>query len=99
MTANAKLLAELEDAVTNGTGERRTNMLRLVTDLFLGAADAYSDDQVELFDKVIGRLAHEANISDRAELANRLGPAPRAPSRVVSSLAVDDELQVAEPVL
>jgi uncharacterized protein (DUF2336 family) len=98
MISSAKLIAELEDAVASGSSERRTGMLRLVTDLFLGDAEAYSDEQVDLFDNVMGRLANEANVGARVELAQRLAPAPRAPSKVVSTLANDDELQVAEPV-
>jgi uncharacterized protein (DUF2336 family) len=99
MISSAKLIAELEDALASGSSERRTGMLRLVTDLFLGDADAYSDEQVDLFDNVMGRLANEAHVGARVELARRLAPAPRAPSKVVSTLAGDDELQVAEPVL
>jgi uncharacterized protein (DUF2336 family) len=99
MSSATTLLAELEDAVASGNNERRTGMLRMITDLFLDAADAYSDEQVGVFDDVMGRLADKANVDARAELAVRLAPVAQAPSGVVTKLAVDDELRVAEPVL
>lgn len=99
MAESATLLSELEDAVAHGSDERRAKMLRLVTDMFLAGAEAYSTEQVELFDDVIGQLAHNIEVTARAELARRLAPAEQAPIKVISSLASDDDIAVAAPVL
>jgi hypothetical protein len=99
MTQGASLLAELEDAVAHGSDERRAKMLRLVTDMFLAGAESYTDDQIDLFDDVIGQLAHDIEVSARAELARRLAPAGQAPIKVLSSLATDNDISVAAPVL
>ena len=40
------IIAELEDAVRDGTSAKRVNTLRGVTDLFLKDADRLSDEQV-----------------------------------------------------
>jgi uncharacterized protein (DUF2336 family) len=62
-------------------------------------ADNYSDDQVDLFDDVISRLAVKIEEQARAELAKRLAPVARAPIAVIRSLARDESIVVAAPVL
>lgn len=57
-----------------------------------------SDEQVEVFDVVIARLATAIEARARAELAERLADVPNAPRGVVRSLA-HDEITVARPVL
>ena len=57
MTASESLIVELEDAISSGTVERRIETLWRVTDLFIAGADQYSDNQIDLFDDVISRLA------------------------------------------
>ena len=48
------IIAELEDAVRNGSSEKRVGTLRQVTDLFLHEGDRLSEDQVQVFDDVLG---------------------------------------------
>jgi uncharacterized protein (DUF2336 family) len=74
-------------------------MLKGVTDLFVGGSGRYSDDQIELFADVIKRLVAELEVSARAELSNSLAPVSDAPISIVKSLALDDEIIVAAPVL
>jgi uncharacterized protein (DUF2336 family) len=76
----------------------RLESLRQVTDLFLRDAVALTDEQVELFDLVIARLAAAIETRARAELASRLADAPNAPRGVVRALA-HDEIMVARPIL
>ena len=56
------------------------------------------DDQVSVFDVVIGRLSRAIELRARIELSERLAPVPNAPSGVVRQLALD-EIAVARPVL
>jgi uncharacterized protein (DUF2336 family) len=97
--AQRSLIAEIEGAIASGSAERRVETLRRVTDLFLGRASDYSEVQVELFDEVISRLAHRIETKAREELANRLAPVGNAPREVVRSLARDEAIEVAGPVL
>jgi uncharacterized protein (DUF2336 family) len=99
MLAQQSLITELEDAISCGSVDRRLDTLRRVCDLFETGASMYSDEQVELFDDVIGRLATSIEATARAELANRLAPIANAPVNVVKSLAADDLIEVAGPVL
>ena len=93
------LIADLEEAIGSGTQSRRLETLRRVTDLFMSGAPSYSEDQVALFDDVIGRLAADIEARARSELSSRLANVPNAPINVVKKLAADDLAAVAAPLL
>ncbi len=93
------LIDELEVAIASGTSESRVAALHQVTNLFLSAANPGAPEQIELFDEVIGRLAADIETKARAELARRLAPSDKAPVRVLHSLASDDDISVAGPIL
>jgi uncharacterized protein (DUF2336 family) len=97
--AQRSLIAEVENAIASGSSEKRVETLRRVTDLFMVSADNYSDDQVDVFDDVISRLAERIEMRARAELANRLAPVRNAPPTIVRALARDEAIEVAGPVL
>src|SRR5580704_18982786 len=99
INASTSVIAELEDAVRDGSPEKRRNTLRQVTDLFLNDAERLSDDQVKVFDDVLCHLVERVETRVRAELGERLAPLKRAPSGVVESLAWDDQISVAGTVL
>jgi len=99
MLAQQSLITELEDAISCGSVDRRLDTLRRVCDLFETGANMYSDEQVELFDDVIGRLAASIEAKARVELSNRLAPIANAPLNVVKNLAADDMIEVAGPML
>lgn len=93
-----KLILDLDASITHGTPERRAETLRRVTDLFLFQPEALSEQQVDVFDVVITRLAMAIETRARAELAERLAPVPNAPHGIVRSLA-HDQIVVARPLL
>ena len=99
MNAAASLLPELEEVVQHGSAEKRATTLRRVTSLFLDGAGSYSDEHVALFDDVIGALIEEIEVKALAELARRLAPVSNAPQGVVTTLAKNDNIAVAGPVL
>jgi uncharacterized protein (DUF2336 family) len=93
------LLEELENALASGTPEQRLQRLWRVTDLFVTGTGRYADEQIELFDGVILRLAEAIEASARAELARRLARLADAPRKLMSALAWHDDIAVAGPVL
>jgi hypothetical protein len=99
MAGNPSLISELEDAMASSSDNRRNETLRQVTDLFLGGAPKYSEPQVAVFDDVIGRLAKDADVSTKAELSQKLATIENAPINTVRTLAADDTIDVAGPVL
>jgi uncharacterized protein (DUF2336 family) len=93
------LLDELQSALAHGTVARRVETLRRVTDLFLRAADDYSDDQIDLFDDVFHCLMRHIETSAKIMLSNRLAPVAKAPPQTVRTLAFDDLIEIAAPML
>ena len=93
------LLDELQTTLAHGTVARRVETLRRVTDLFINGAVDYSSDQIDLFDDVFQCLMHHIENSAKALLANRLAPIDTAPPLTIRTLAFDDLIEVAAPVL
>src|ERR1700678_1915878 len=93
------LIEELESAVARkGVGER-AEMLRRVTDLFTVGSVGFGPEQVELFDDVMGRLVGEVDDSVRADMARRLAGISNAPPTIIRTLALDQSIDVAGPIL
>ena len=99
MGVPASLLPELEDVVQHGSAEKRAETLRRITTLFLDGVPSFNAEHVALFDDVIGCLIEEIEAKALAELARRIAPVPNAPAGVVSTLAKNDDIEVAGPIL
>lgn len=99
MSVPASLLPELEEIVQHGSAEKRAQTLRRITTLFLDGADRFTSESVALFDDVISCLIEEIEVRALAELARRLAPLPNPPQRVMTTLAKNDDIEVAGPVL
>ena len=98
-TAPDNLLDELQATLAHGTVARRVETLRRVTDLFINGSVDYSNEQVGLFDDVFQCLLDHIETSAKALLSNRLAPIDTAPPRTIRTLAFDDVIEVAGPVL
>ncbi len=98
MSSVSTLLRDLETTMLRGSTDDRAQILSRLTDLFLSTASIMDDDQVGIFDVVIGRLSRAIELRARIELSERLAPVPNAPTGVVRQLALD-EIAVARPVL
>lgn len=99
MTAQISLINELEEALSQGSAERRTKTLRRVTDLFAFGSSHFSADHIAVFEGVFNHLIADVERSARVELAARLAAIPKAPPKVMRTLAFDDAIEVAAPVL
>lgn len=92
------LLNELEAAMDSSRSDRRVDMLRKVTDLFLSTAPVLDEEQAAAFDRVIELLADRIESRIRRELAEKLAFAPNAPLNTTRALA-RDEIEVARTIL
>jgi uncharacterized protein (DUF2336 family) len=99
MTRTLPLIDELEAALSSGTNSRRIEMLTRITDLFVGGAGRYSEEQIGIFDDVMVRLVSTIEAQARAKLSHRLAPIANAPANIVHMLAFDDDIDVAQPML
>ncbi|MEH2509630.1 uncharacterized protein (DUF2336 family) [Nitrobacteraceae bacterium AZCC 1564] len=97
--APPNLLEELQNALSHGSVARRVETLHRITDLFIQGEVNYSDEQISLFDDVFHCLIEKIETSAKALLASRLAPIPKAPPQLMQTLAFDDLIEVAAPVL
>ena len=93
------LIIELDAAVGRASNSWRSELLRRVTDLLVGDVEKYSDHQIAIFGDIMGRLIENAEIPALVELSTRLAPLSRVPMNVITSLARNDNMAVAGPVL
>jgi uncharacterized protein (DUF2336 family) len=93
------LIDQLENVIAGKDIAHQEAMLRRVTDLFALGSGKLSDEQIALFDIVMGRLVESVELSARAFLGHSLAMLPDAPPEVIRRLALDDAIDVARPVL
>jgi hypothetical protein len=99
MTAALSIIAEVEGALHSASSEKRTDILRRVTDLFVASSGNTDEQQVKLFDGVMGQLISHVESRAAAELSHRLSTMANAPAETVKRLANHDNVEVAAPVL
>jgi uncharacterized protein (DUF2336 family) len=97
--AAAALVKDLETAVQSGSSERRVEMLRKMTDLFLSDADRLNEQQIKVFDDVLLRMMERIEARTLAQLSDRIADVGSAPREVVRQLAYHNDVEVAGPVL
>ena len=97
MTEANSFLQEIDEAILQGSPERRLRALWHTTDILM--AGHYTEDQIWVFGEVIGRLADEIELAARAKLAKLLAHYDNAPLNVVMILAFDNSIDVAGPIL
>ncbi len=59
----------------------------------------YSAEQLDVYDAVYNELIAKVEVAARGRLAQRLAPVDNVPAKTIRSLALDDAIEVAEPVL
>ena len=92
------LVSDLERALAARSGEA-SEMLNRITELFLERVSHYSGEQLDLYDGILSELIAKVETAARIKLAQRLAPVDGAPTKTIRSLALDNEIEVAEPVL
>lgn len=80
------------------SSEKRRELLREITDIFLDRAEGHSQAESDHFAHLLESLSAMADVDARAELAGRVAGAATAPSGLINQLA-RDEITVAAPVL
>jgi len=93
------LFDELDEVLRIGSSDKRVDMLRRVTDLFLSDADRLNDQQIGVFDQVLVHLINRIETRTLAEISARLAPVENAPLDVTLRLAQHEAIAVAGPVL
>lgn len=81
------------------SSEKRRELLRAVTDMFMQAPAAHSTESMELFGDVMRHVVDQVDVGARSELAERVAPVDHTPRILVRRLASDESIAVAGPVL
>lgn len=74
-------------------------VVSVFSEQFVTMAPRLAEDEVALFDIVFMEVMRDAAVDDRALLATRLAPVTNAPLKLITALALDEEISVASPVL
>lgn len=88
----------LIDLAKEPSSDKRRELLRRVTDLFLDKAPAYNDTERDHFGAILGLVAVDMDVAVRERLAQQLAAVPSAPPDLIRQLA-NDEFSVAKDVL
>lgn len=92
------VLEELNHAVAVRGDEFCLRTLQRVTELFVGQCGQLGEQQVTVFDTVMGRLADKVEEPAKSDLAEKLAFIPNAPRGVIQFLA-RESIGVARPIL
>jgi uncharacterized protein (DUF2336 family) len=98
MAVRDLLMAELGRALNEGSEANGARILSNITNLLLSAT-SYDQEQIRLYDEVIGRLITRIGTLALVELSEQIAPINYAPPNVIRALAVNDDIRVAGPVL
>jgi uncharacterized protein (DUF2336 family) len=99
VSAATSIISEVESALHDANGAKRMEVLRRVTDLFVGGAEQFSADQTALFDDVLSQLVNHIEGRAAVELSQRLAPIANAPAGTVRQLALHNDIDVSGPIL
>ncbi len=99
LSSSRSLIDELNEAVSSGGDAHRQRILERITDLFAAGSRGYNGEQIALFDDVLQQLVVDIEVKARARLAQRLAHIQTSPPGIIRTLAFDDSIVVAEPIL
>jgi uncharacterized protein (DUF2336 family) len=97
--ASQSLIDELTASCADVDLGRRATILARLTNLFISGRAAYDEQQIALFDDVLIRLSEQVEIVARTRLSERLASIYDPPSGIIRTLAKDQNIAVALPVL
>jgi uncharacterized protein (DUF2336 family) len=98
MAGPANNFALLLDLAKETSSEKRRELLRQITDVFLADPPDRSDRESQLFDEIVGAVASDLETQVRVELARKVAASNVPVQRTARRLALD-EIDVARPVL
>lgn len=98
MSVRHRNLTHLINLAREPSSEKRRDLLREMTELFMDAPDSYNDTESGQFGDILGMVARDMEMAVRQNLATRLSQVPNAPRSLVLQLA-SDEIEVAQPML
>ncbi len=91
-------LINLIELAKEPSSEKRRELLRQVTSIFMTHPEEIAEAEMALYDSVMSQLSSDMESIVRAEIANTIASSRVAPLGLLRRLATD-EIEVAEPIL
>ncbi len=98
MENRIRKLQQIADLAGEKSSDRRRELLREITDLFLEQPSTYTSRETWFFGDIMESIAYDLEVRVRLELAQRLADEAAAPPDLIRKLA-SDEITVARPVI
>ncbi len=98
MAASATNFSLLLDLAKETSSEKRRELLRQITDVFLASPEQRSDKESAIFDEIVGAVASDLETQVRIELARKVAVS-RAPLQRTAKRLAMDVIEVARPVI
>lgn len=98
MSASQGKFALLLDLAKETSSEKRRDLLRQVTDVFVQDDDARTEKEAEIFDEIFSAVSADMEVTVRAELAKKIAKSNAPLNRTARRLALS-EIEVARPVI
>lgn len=96
--AEGSNLEALISLASEDSSDKRRDLLRSVTDLFFEETDSYSENEIELFGDILGKVAFDVEMEVRQQLSERMADFASAPPNLIKRFA-NDAIEVAKPIL
>lgn len=97
--ATQSAFKRLQALASEPSSETRRELLREVTDMFLGDPASQNETECMLFDDVIAAVVKDMESVVRAELSDKLADTAAPIGKTLKRFAMDDNIDVARPVL
>ncbi len=99
MAGLTNLIEDVEGTIAQRSTAARERTLARITDLLVRDAERLGEEQIAVFDHVLGCVATSVPVTARADLAGRLADLANAPPNVTRTLAFDQDIVVAQAIL
>lgn len=98
MNNSMNKLESLVELAGETSSDRRRELLREITDVFLENPESYNSVESQYFGEIMGKVAYDLERQVREELAGKLAAEAAAPPDLIKRLA-GDEISVAQPII
>jgi uncharacterized protein (DUF2336 family) len=98
-STETSLLDDLDVALQGGSSDKRVDILKRVTNLFVTDAPRLNDAQVDVFDDVLCHLIEHVEARALGEVSVKLAAVLNAPVDLTLSLASHPDISVSRPLL
>ncbi len=93
------LINDLNSLASEKSSERRVELLRRVTDLFIDGFSNHNEAERYLFEEIVGTIMEKITRGDKIHASTKLATLPEIPRALAAQFAGDADVDVARPIL